>query len=459
MADTLDYDVAIVGAGPAGLAGAVRLKQRAPGLSVAVLEKGGAVGAHLLSGAVLDTRALDDLLPGEAFPGGTPVTRDRFALLLSSRHAVPLPVPPPMHNPPSAQIVSLGALARWLSEKAEALGVDILPGFAGRDLVHDGDRVVGVATGEADIRARHTVLAEGARGSLTKGAIARFRLDEGRQPQTFALGIKEVWEVDPAQHRAGEVLHTIGWPLGMGVYGGGFVYHMAGGRVAVGLIMGLDYANTNLDPFAEMQRMKTHRALAPLFRGGRRLEWGARVLAEGGWQALPRLTFPGGCLVGDTAGTLDVPRLKGVHAAMESGMMAADAIAQGADYAALFRDSRLAREIWRGRNVRPGFRLGLVHGLLNAGFTWATGGREPWTLPHARDWASLSRAASRAVGYPPPDGVLTFDRASSVHLSGTWHTEGAPSHLVLADPSVPITRNLPTYGEPAQRYCPAGVFA
>lgn len=459
VSEVLPYDVVIVGAGPAGLACAISLAQAGAG-SVAVLEKGGTVGAHSLSGAVMDPRGLDVLLPDwleRDAPIDTPVTRDRFALL-TENHTVPLPVPPLMNNR-GAFIVSLARLARWLGEQAEAAGVDILPGFAGRELLTQSDTVTGISTGEVDIHAEHTILAEGARGSLAKQAIARFDLDKGCDPQTYGLGIKEVWEIDPARHHHGEAFHSIGWPLWSRAHGGSFIYHMSKNHVVLGLVVALDYANPYLDPFAEMQRFKTHAAISKILKGGKRLEYGSRALAEGGLQSLPGLEFPGGMLVGDAAGFLNAARIKGIHAAIESGILAAETITGTESYENLFKNSALYRELHTTRNIRPGFQRGLWAGLANAGLEALTGGRTPWTLKNRADHTVLKPAtACRRIAYPAPDGVLTFDRKSSVYLSGTHHAEGQACHLRLTDPSVPIAQNLPKYAEPAQRYCPAGVY-
>lgn len=480
--ERMDFDVVIVGAGPAGLSCAIRLKQLAgEKLSVCVLEKGAAVGAHLLSGAVFDPRALSELIPDwreKGAPLETPATSDRFLFLTQTR-AFALPTPPQMKNHGN-YILSLGALGRWLAQQAESVGVEIFAGFAATELLYDENGAVrGVATGDmgrdragnptaaftpgVEIQARRTILAEGAHGSLAKQAIARFDLRDGKQPQTYALGIKEVWEIAPDRHRPGHVLHTIGWPLDRRTYGGSFVYHYGKNRASVGFVVGLDYENPWLSPFEEMQRFKTHPAIRPLFAGGRRIAYGARALVEGGFQSIPRPVFPGGMLIGDCAGFLNVPKIKGNHTAMKSGMLAAEALAESFDDPSAYERGLAASWLWpelkKVRNIRPGFGRGLWAGLANAAFETLTQGAAPWTLSHRADHASLKKAKDCApIAYPRPDGVVTFDRLSSVYLSGTRHTEDQPCHLVLADPSIPIAYNLPLYAEPAQRYCPAGVY-
>ena len=485
------YDVVIVGAGPSGLAAAIRLKQLAGAagreVSVCVLEKGAEVGAHILSGAVLEPRALNELMPDwreRGAPLNTPAGRDRF-LLLTEKGGIALPTPPQMHNDGN-YIVSLGNFCRWLGEQAEALGVEIYPGFpAGEVLYADDGRVRGVATpdmgiakdGSAkpthepgiELHARFTLFAEGCRGSLTKGLFERFDLRADTDPQTFGIGIKELWEVEPAQHSQGTIVHTIGWPLDAGTYGGSFLYHLEDNQVAVGFVIGLDYRNPHLSPFDEFQRFKTHPKIRPTFEGGRRIAYGARALNEGGYQSIPKLTFPGGALIGCGAGFLNVPKIKGTHTAMKSGMLAAEtafeALGAGGDatlegYEAAFRNSWAHDELYRVRNIRPGFRHGMWGGLAYAALdTYILRGRAPWTFRHHPDHASLKPASEcRKIDYPKPDGVVSFDKNSSVFISGVMHEEDQPVHLRLADDSVPIDTNLALYDAPEQRYCPAGVY-
>jgi electron-transferring-flavoprotein dehydrogenase len=486
--ESMSFDVVIVGAGPAGLAAAIRLKQRAPEAAVCVVEKGGEVGAHILSGAVVEPRALAELFPDwrdRGAPLDTPATEDRFFYMTETR-AFRLPTPPQMHNTGNF-IVSLGDVVRWLGREAEALGVEIYPGFAAAELLIEDGRVAGVATGDMgigkdgapgpnfqrgmELRAPYTLLAEGCRGSLSKQAIARFGLRAGVQDQTYAIGIKELWEIPAAGHRPGLIEHSIGWPLRADTYGGSFLYHFGNNLVSYGFVVGLDYSNPWLSPFEEMQRFKTHPAVRGHFAGGRRISYGARALNEGGFQSIPRLVFPGGALIGDSAGFVNVPKIKGSHTAMKTGMLAAEAVADALAgdrpatieaYPAALRASWVWEELRAVRNIRPGFaRLGLWGGLVNAAFeTYVTRGASPWTLrhPHADNETLRPAAAAPQIAYPKPDGVLTFDRLSSVFISNTNHEENQPAHLRLTDPAVAVATNLARYGGPEARYCPAGVY-
>jgi len=487
--ESMSYDVVIVGAGPSGLAAAIRLRQlaRETGreVSVCLIEKGSEIGAHILSGAVFEPRSLDELIPdwrAREAPLVTAAARDRFLFLTASR-ALALPTPPHMRNHGN-YIISLGNLCRWLGKQAEELGVEIYPGFAAAEVLVEDGRVTGVATGDAgigkdgkptanhqpglELHARQTLFAEGCRGSLTRALSDRFGLREGVDPQTYGIGIKELWEVDPARHDAGTIVHTIGWPLDRATYGGSFLYHLENNQVAVGFVVGLDYANPYLDPFEEFQRFKTHPAIRPTFEGARRLAYGARALNEGGFQSIPKLTFPGGALIGCAAGFLNVPKIKGSHTAMKSGMVAAEAVfealagdaVEATAYPERLRASWLWDELRRVRNIRPGFRWGLWAGLANAALdTYLFRGRAPWTFRHHPDHESLKPAARcRPIAYPKPDGKVSFDRNSSVFLSNTNHEENQPAHLTLKDPAVPIAVNLKLYDAPEQRYCPAGVY-
>ena len=490
--EAMEFDVVIVGAGPAGLSAAIRLKQLAAAagasLGVAVIEKGSEVGAHILSGAVIETRALAEFLPDWRARGAPLVTEakeDRF-LLLTAKRAFRLPTPPQMHNKGN-YIVSLGNVCRWLAKQAEELGVEIYPGFAAAEVLYDErGRVAGVATGDmgigrdgaktdhyqqgVELRAKQTLFAEGCRGSLTKTLFERFHLRDGVEPQTFGIGIKELWEVDPAKHHPGLVVHSVGWPLDRRTYGGSFLYHLENNQVAAGFVVGLDYRNPYLNPFEEFQRFKTHPAIRPGFEGGRRIAYGARALNEGGFQAIPKLTFPGGALIGCTAGFLNVPKIKGTHGAMKSATLAAEAVfetlgeADGRGepqrYAERLKESWLWHELRGVRNIRPAFRCGLWAGIAYAALdTYLLRGRAPWTLPHHADNLSLKRAsASRKIEYPKPDGKVSFDRLSSVFISNTNHEENQPPHLKLKDPEVAIAVNLALYDAPEQRYCPAGVY-
>jgi electron-transferring-flavoprotein dehydrogenase len=486
--EAMEFDVLIVGAGPAGLAAAIRLKQVAPDATVCVVEKGSEVGAHILSGAVIEPRALDELLPDwreRDTPIETRATQDRFMLLTRTR-ALRLPTPPQMHNDGN-YIVSLGDVCRWLAREAEALGVEIYPGFAAAEVLEEEGRVVGVATGDMgigkdgaptgsfargmELRAAYTLFAEGCRGSLTKRLTHRFNLREGHDPQTYAIGVKELWEVPAERHRPGLVEHTIGWPLDSATYGGSFLYHFGKNLVAFGFVVGLDYRNPWLSPFDEMQRLKTHPAVRDHFTGGRRISYGARALNEGGLQSIPRLTFPGGALIGCGAGFLNVPKIKGSHTAMKSGMLAAEAVAEAladsrapepAAYVEKLRASWIWPELTAVRNVRPAFaRFGMWGGLAYAALdTYVLRGRAPWTLHHRHaDNESLEPAsAAPKIEYPRPDGVLTFDRLSSVFISNTNHEENQPAHLRLRDPAVAINVNWERFRSPETRYCPAGVY-
>jgi len=494
--ECMEFDVLIVGAGPCGLAAACRLMQLAQAagkeLNVAVVEKGAEIGAHIISGAVLEPRALAELFPDwreRGAPVTTAVSGDEFHFLTGGRRGWRVPhafVPQPARNAGN-YIVSLGNLCRWLGRQAEDLGVNLFPGFAAAGVLYEGERVAGVITGDMgrdrhgnprdsfqpgyELRARYTLFAEGCHGSLGKELMRRYNLRRASDPQHYGLGLKEVWVIDPALHQEGLVVHTLGWPLRNDTEGGGFLYHAADNQVYLGFIVAPDYANPWLDPFAEFQRWKQHPRIRRFLEGGKRVSYGARAVNKGGLQSLPQLAFPGGVLAGCEAGFLNGAKIKGTHTAMKTGMLAAESIfaALGAgapevleDFGERVRNSWVHEELYRARNFGPAqYKLGT---FLGAAFTWfdqnIAGGRLPFTWHNpVPDHAALRRAAEcPRIEYPKPDGVVGFDRLSSVYLSGTNHEEDQPCHLRLADPAIPVRHNLPLYAEPAQRYCPAGVY-
>ena len=491
--ESMDFDVVIVGGGPAGLAAAIRLKQLHADTSVCVLEKGSEVGAHILSGAVIDPRALDELIPDwkeKGAPLETPVTDDRFCFFTKGG-AITIPhiLFPPLMSNRGNYIVSLSNLCKWLGQQAESLGVEIYPGFPAHDIILEDGVVKGVITGDLgvakdghrkdsftpgmELRGKYTFFAEGARGSLSKILLAKFGLET--QPQKYGIGLKELWEIPAAQHKNGLVLHGMGWPLANDTGGGLFMYHWGDNLCSIGFVVHLNYKNPWLEPFGEFQRAKTHPAIAQVLKGAKRIGYGARAITEGGFQSVPKLSFPGGALIGCSAGFVNLPRIKGSHNAMKTGMLAAEAASAAlqagragdtlAEYDKAYTQSWVAKDLHRVRNAKPLWsRLGTLLALPLIGLDlWTNqlfGLSLFGTLGHGEpDFATLKKAAdSPKIAYPRPDGVLTFDRLSSVFLSNTNHEEDQPVHLVLRDPAIPISVNLPEYGEPAQRYCPAGVY-
>lgn len=490
--EAMEYDVVIVGGGPAGLSAAIKIKQLNPDTSVVVLEKGGELGAHILSGAVMDPKAITELIPNWkelGAPLNTAVTEDRVLFLTETKaYKTPNFILPKCFENHGNYVISLGNVVRWLGQQAEALGVEIFPGFTGAEILYNDDgSVKGVATGNMGVKrdgepgpdfqlgmelhGKYTLFAEGARGHLGKQLMAKYDLNKGKDPQSYGIGIKELWEIDPAKHKPGLVIHTTGWPLDTKTYGGSFLYHLENNQVVVGYVVGLDYENPYLSPYEEFQRYKTHPEIRTFFEGAKRISYGARAITAGGLQSLPKLVFPGGALIGCDAGFLNMSRIKGSHAAIKSGMLAAEAVVaalgagRSADelvaYPTAFEQSWLHEELHVARNVKPWLKKGLYLGSLMTGIDQIVfRGKAPWTLHHSTPDHACLRPASEftPITYPKPDGKLTFDRLSSVFISNTNHAEDQPIHLTLKDNSVPVNVNLAKFAGPESRYCPAGVY-
>ena len=496
--EKMEYDVVIVGAGPAGLSASIKLKQLSKeqniDISVCIVEKGPEVGAHILSGAVFETKALEELFPQwetMSHPKMSPVIKEEF-VFMSKLKSIKIPnflLPKTMKNHKN-YIVSLSNMCRWLATEAENLGVEIYPGFAAKEILYDDndDNVTGVATGDMGVEkngekgasfepgiellAKYTLFAEGCRGHLGKELIKKYNLDEGKMPQSYGIGLKEIWEIEEAKHNEGSIMHSAGWPLENNVYGGSFLYHMEKNQISLGFVMGLDYENPYISPYQEFQKFKTHPKIKDILKNGRRIAYGARALNEGGFQSLPKLYFPGGALIGCEAGTLNVPKIKGSHTAMKSGILASEAIFNNlkhnsetilelSHYEDNFYKSWAGKELKKARNFRPGFKYGLIFGtILGALDQVIFKGNAPWTinLNHADHLATKPINKVKKIVYDKPDGEITFDRLTNLSFSGTNHQENQPIHLKILNDSIPIKHNLPIYGSPEQLYCPAGVY-